>query len=196
MDVYLLLSKTDDETDAVLKELTRFSVRTTGAFAAYAALSVESVEELRDITERVGALVPGTMNVLVSVEETVEMTTMSASGGEIPTHCIDPRTGQIDYSCIGSAQPSHGLKARYFAVAQVYVGRGDRESVHAQLAATGGVTAIGRLSDPRRLLVEFGAVDCKLLNRAIDDVSSIPEVTTVRAGLAVNPLDDETSTAD
>lgn len=194
MDVYLLLSKTDDETDAALKELTRFSVRTAGCFAAYAAVSVDSVEELRDITERVGALSPGTMDVLVSVEEGGEMQTRSTSGG-IPTHCIDPRTGEIDYTCVGSAQPSWGLKADYFAVAQVYVGRGDRESVHEQLAATGGVTAIGRLADPRRLLVELGGTDRELLMKAIDDASAIREVIRLRAGVAVRPLDRETSAA-
>ena len=195
MDVYLLLSKTDDETDAVLKELTRFSVRTVGSFAAYAALSVDSVGELREISERLAAVAPGSMSVLVSVEERGEMAMTSTSGG-IPAHCIDTKTGQIDYLCLGESEPSHGLKATHFAAAQVYVGSGDRESVREQLAATGGVTAIGRLADPRRLLVEFGATDCELLSMAIDDATAIPEVARVRVGVAVRPLQRETSSAD
>lgn len=187
MDAYLMLSRTDDETDAVLAELCRFSVRTTGCFAAYAAFSVETIADLRDLTERVGAVSPGGVEVLVSVEEETEMTAMSG----VPPTCIDPATGQVDWTCLGSPRPSIGVKASYFAVAQVHVWRGEREVVHAQLAATGGVTAIGRMADPNLLLVEFGATDCELLAQAVDSAAGIREAARVRAAFAVRPLDVE-----
>ncbi len=193
MDAYLTLSKTDDETDSVLAELCRFSVRTTGSFAAYAAFSAETIADLRDLTERVGAVSPGGIEVLVSVEESRDMTPMA---GNIPVNCINPATGQIDYNCIGSAEPSWGLKATYFAMAQVHVWRGDREGVREQLAMTGGVTAIGRMADPNLLLVEFGATDCELLAQAVDDAAAIREVARLRAAFAVRPLDVEPAVID
>ena len=121
---------------------------------------------------------------------------MQPMSGSIPTNCIDPSTGQVDWNCIGSAQPSWGLKARYFAVAQLHVWRGEREVVREQLTVTGGVTAIGRMADPNLLLVEFGATDCELLAAAVDSAAAIREVARLRGAFAVRPLDVARPTSD
>ncbi|HVE97565.1 MAG TPA: hypothetical protein VNA12_00100 [Mycobacteriales bacterium] len=188
MNAYLLLTKTDEATDAALSELTRFSVRTAGCFAAYAAVSFNTIEELRDVTEKLGAVSPGRIEVLVAVQASAETTETRSLIG-VPPRCIDPETGQVDWSCLGSPEPSLGPKASYFAVAELQVEHGGRDAVHERLAASGGVTAVTRLSDPDRLLVELGATDRDLLMSAVEGMASLPGVEQVRTGLAVRPLE-------
>ena len=194
MNAYLLLSKTDNQCDAVLAELTRFSVRTVGCFSAYAAVTVTSLEELREITDRVAPVCPGEIRVLLAVETVVDgEQTLSGGGGIL--RCVDPTTGQIDWDCLGSPDPSSGEKAEYFAVAEVAVTRDGREAAHAHLAVTGGVTGLTRLTDPDRLLVEFGATDRDLLLQAVEAAGAAPEIEHLRTGVAVRALDVVTSTS-
>ena len=188
MNAYLLLAETDDECDLVLSRLTRFSVRTAGCFGAYAAVTVESVEELRDVTERLGEISPGRIDVLLAVEASAEVAPTQPLSG-VPSRCIDPKTGEIDWSCLGSPQPSVGPKASYFAVAVVQVGAGDRDAAYEQIAASGGVTGLTRLAEPDRLLVELGGADAELLMRAVDTLSSLPTVRSARTAFAVRPLE-------
>ena len=191
MNAYLLLSRTDDATDAALKDIARFSVRTTGCFAAYGALTVDSLEELRELTERIAAIAPGDVQVRLATHTKNEA--LSSSGSFIPAECYDPVTGQIDWGCVGRAYPSAGLKASYFAVAELRVD--GRDDVHEKLSVTGGITGMVRLIDPNRLLIEVGARDPELLLAALDGISSVPGVTWMRTGVATRPLDVERAEA-
>lgn len=193
MNAYLLLEKTDDECDGVLSELTRFSVRTVGCFSAYAAVSVSSLEELREITDRISTVCPGQVRVLLAAE--------TSSTGEVPpsgglTRCIDRETGQFDWDCLGSPDPSSGEKAQFFAVAVVTASCDGREAAYAHLGATGGVIGLARLADPAQLLVEFGALDRDLLMQAIDAAGAAPQIEQVRASVAVHGLDVSLPTSE
>lgn len=186
MNAYFFLSRTDDETDAALKDLTRFSVRTTGCFGGYAAITVESVEELREVGERIAGLARGGVRVALAAETTYAM---SATSGGVPPTCYDPNTGQIDWNCLGQPRPSLGPKAAYFAVVDLRVEYGESEAVHEQLTVTGGVTGMVRLIDPNRLLLEVGASDPDLLMKALDGIASVRGIARMRSGIAVSPLE-------
>ena len=194
MNAYFLVGQTDEATDAVLKKLTRFNVRTAGCFAAYGAVDVKSMRELREASERIAAVAPSDVRVLISIEPEAEPTMrIDTSGAGIPDDCYDPYTGQINFDCLGSAEPSVAPKADYFAVAELRVTNGEREAVFAQLTVSGGVVGLARLTDPNRVLVEFGARDPELLLKALDGVGSIRGVARMRAGIAVSPLRAESA---
>lgn len=183
MNAYLLISSADDATADVVRELTRFSVRTAGCFGLYGAVSFETFDELREVTERIAAAGSGDVQVLMSLETDMAF----ASGGGIPDACYDPETGQIDWDCLGSPRPSF-VKAAFFAVAVVRAESGARKRVQEQVAVTGGVTGVARLADPNALLVELGAREPDLLLEAVDALGRLAGVRQVRSGIAVTAL--------
>ncbi len=193
MDAYAFISKVDDESFGVVQELSRFSVRTAGCFAAYAAFSGQTTQELGEVAERIAAAVPGEVELVVATNEVKTMSTGGSPGW--PGRCIDPETGAVDYQCLGSPEPSVGYKFASFAAAEIVADRGMREELHARLTLTGNVIGLGRLLDPSRLLVEVGNPDRDLVLRTLDEISAMPEVTKTRAGIATQPI-ERPSTSD
>lgn len=188
MNAYAFISKVDDESAATVAKLARFSVRTAGAFTTYAAFSRDSVQELREVGERIAAAVPGEVEVLLSVEEPrTEMRSSSTPGW--PMRCIDPETGEFDFNCLGSPDPSAVPKSAAFAALVLTAGRGQRDELHARLTLTGNVIGMARLLDPARLLVEVSNPDRDSMLRTVDTIGAMPEVVRTRAGVAVHEIE-------
>lgn len=188
MNAYAFISKADDAALEIVRRVSRFSTRTAGAFAAYAAFSGESVAEVRETGERIAAAVEGDVEILLSAEPETSVSTRSGHPAGWPASCYDKATGRVDWNCLGSPEPSIGYKFAALAVVELTAERGLREELYARLTLADDIVGLGRMLSPGSLLVEVSNPDHQRMLSSLAAISSLPEVRSARAGVATAPV--------
>jgi hypothetical protein len=204
VEAYALIDAIDDEGFERLSahQRVRYAVLTAGGFAALAAISVETLTELRAVNDDLDAIARGEVTMLLSTAEPGSTET------ELPETCVDPVTARVDWACVMEKLenpvpplPSHLVKPPHVAFALCVAVRGRSRDLGVALGgdpddptrlgrAPGppGVRAWTPVQDTGAYLVELGAEDCTLLAESLaglarnDAVARVRAATVVRAG--------------
>lgn len=182
LDAYAFFSTLDRASAVRIEPLVRFVAVTVGGFGGFAAFSATDEGNLRETVDQIAALVPHTIDVVISVEQQAEQQVEDTTGQEIPDDDDDANG------------PSWLVKKAAVGESIVTCAAATRDQVVSWLraqpafAADPQQLAYARVPDANTLLVEYTCDSLTDVNQFFLDLQAQPQVVAMRTATAVQGI--------